>query len=147
MTDDPMVGRLRTALSGLPVTEQKMFGGVCFMLSGNMLVGTSSKRGLLVRVGKEGHAAALSRPHTTAMEMGGRAMEGYVFVAPEGTASAADLKSWLSLARAFVETLPPKPDKRSAKKPVSRTGSKKPAADVKRPAAKPRRAPAKGGRK
>ena len=56
-----------------------MFGGTCFMLSGNMLVGTS-KRGLLVRVGKDAHAAAVARPHATPMEMGGRAMEGYVFV-------------------------------------------------------------------
>ena len=112
-----MVGRLRTALAGLPVTEQKMFGGTCFMLSGNMLVGTS-KRGLLVRVGKDAHGAALSRPNTRPMEMGGRAMKGYVFVAAEGTATAGDLKKWLSRARAFVETLPAKADKRSGKKPV-----------------------------
>jgi TfoX/Sxy family transcriptional regulator of competence genes len=132
MADDPMVVRLRAVLAGLPVTEQKMFGGTCFMLSGNMLVGTS-KRGLLVRVGKEGHAAALSRPHARTMEMGAKSMEGYVFVAAEGTATASDLKKWVSLARAFVETLPPKPDKRSAGKS----------------APKPKRvsAKAKGGRK
>ena len=132
MADDPMIGRLRAALEGLPVREQKMFGGTCFMLSGNMLVGTS-KRGLLVRVGKDGHAAALSRPHSRPMEMGGRAMEGYIFVAAEGTATAKDLNGWLKRARDFVETLPPKPDKRSATKP----------------AAKSKRAPAKtkGGRK
>jgi TfoX/Sxy family transcriptional regulator of competence genes len=133
MPDDlMMIERLRTALAGLPVTEQKMFGGTCFMLSGNMLVGTS-KRGLLVRVGKGGHAAALSRPHSRPMEMGGRAMEGYIFVASEGTATAKDLNGWVKRARDFVETLPPKPDKRSATKP----------------AAKSKRAPAtaKGGRK
>jgi hypothetical protein len=107
MADDPMVLRLRAALDGLPIREQKMFGGTCFMLSGNMLVGTS-KRGLLVRVGKDAHANAVSRPHAKPMEMGGRAMEGYVFVAPEGTGSAKDLKAWIGLARAFVETLPPK---------------------------------------
>jgi hypothetical protein len=122
-----MIGRLRAALAGLPVTEQKMFGGTCFMLAGNMLVGTS-KRGLLCRVGKEGHAAAVGRPHAAPMEMGGRAMEGYVFVAPEGTKSAKDLNGWLKTARAFVETLPPKADKRA-----------------KAPARK--RAPAKGGRR
>jgi hypothetical protein len=110
MGDDPLVGRLREALTGGPVTEQKMFGGTCFMLSGNMLVG-ASKRGLLVRVGKDAHAAALSRPHTRAMEMRGRTMEGYVYVAPEGTRSAKDLRSWLALARAYVETLPPKSGK------------------------------------
>ena len=89
-----MIERLRAALAGLPVTEQKMFGGTCFMLSGNMLVGTS-KRGLLVRVGKEAHAAAVARPHARPMEMGGRAMEGYVFVDEAGTETAKDLNGWL----------------------------------------------------
>ena len=108
MPDDPMmIERLRTALAGLPVTEQKMFGGTCFMLAGNMLVGTS-KRGLLVRVGKEGHRAAVARPHVRAMTMGEREMAGYVFVAEEGLKTAADLKRWLDVARAHVETLPSK---------------------------------------
>jgi len=114
-----MIERLRAALDGLPVREQKMFGGTCFMLSGNMLVGTS-KRGLLVRVGKDGHAAALKRAHARAMEMGGREMQGYVFVAPEGTRTAKDFNAWLKTARTFVETLPPKADK-------SATGKKSPA--------------------
>ena len=118
---EDMVGRLREALSGLPaVTEQRMFGGTCFMLSGNMLVGTS-KRGLLVRVGKEAHAEAVALPHARAMEMRGRPMEGYVFVAPEGTATGKDLKGWLGLALAFVNTLPAKKPKAKAK------GARKPA--------------------
>ena len=104
---DPMVGRLRAALGRRAFTEQKMFGGTCFMLNGNMLIGTS-KRGLLVRVGKDAHAAAVARPHARPMEMGGRSMEGYVHVAPEGTASEAELAGWLDRALAFVETLPPK---------------------------------------
>jgi hypothetical protein len=102
-----MLDRLRRALQGRNVTEQKMFGGVCFMLAGNMLVGTS-KRGLLVRVGKAAHAEAASLPHARPMEMGGRTMAGYVFVAPEGTASDADLRAWLDRAEAYVDTLPPK---------------------------------------
>ncbi|WP_292577258.1 MULTISPECIES: TfoX/Sxy family protein [unclassified Mesorhizobium] len=104
---DPMVERLRAALAGRQFTEQKMFGGTCFLLNGNMLVGTS-KRGLLVRVGKEAHMAAIARPHARLMEMGGRSMEGYVHVAAEGTATSADLASWVHLALAFVETLPEK---------------------------------------
>jgi len=133
MAEDPMVVRLRAALDGLPIREQKMFGGTCFMLSGNMLIGTS-KRGLLVRVGKDTHAKALARPHTKPMEMGGRAMEGYVFVAPEGTKGAKDLKAWIGMARTFVETLPPKAEK--AKKPMPRLGTlKKPAAKAGRRAA------------
>ncbi|RUT99162.1 hypothetical protein EOD23_25615 [Mesorhizobium sp. USDA-HM6] len=104
---DPMVDRLRAALGSRAFTEQKMFGGTCFMINGNMLIGTS-KRGLLVRVGKAAHAAAAARLHARPMEMGGRSMEGYVHVAPEGTATEADLRGWLDRALAFVETLPPK---------------------------------------
>ncbi|RAZ80006.1 hypothetical protein DPM35_01540 [Mesorhizobium atlanticum] len=104
---DPMVERLRAALGRRDFTEQKMFGGTCFMINGNMLIGTS-KRGLLVRVGKDAHAAAAARPHARPMEMGGRSMEGYLHVAPEGTASQAELAFWLDLALAFVQTLPPK---------------------------------------
>lgn len=104
---DPMVERLRDALAGYRFTEQRMFGGTCFLLNGNMLVGTS-KRGLLVRVGKDAHMSAIARPHARPMEMGGRSMEGYVRVAAEGTVTPADLASWVHLALAFVETLPEK---------------------------------------
>jgi hypothetical protein len=107
VTDDGMLARLRAALADRPVTEQKMFGGTCFLISGNMLVGTS-KRGLLVRVGKEAHAAALARPHARAMEMRGREMQGYIVVDPAGTASDKDLNGWLTLALDFVGKLPPK---------------------------------------
>lgn len=102
-----MLDRLRRALAPRPFTEQKMFGGTCFMVDGHMVVGTS-KRGLLVRVGKDGHAAALSRPHVRPMEMGGRTMQGYVFVEPAGVAAEAALRKWLDVALAFVSTLPPK---------------------------------------
>jgi TfoX/Sxy family transcriptional regulator of competence genes len=116
MADQSLLDRLRKAFAGEPVTEQKMFGGVCFMLSGNMLV-CSSNRGLLVRVGKEGHGAALRLPHASAMEMRGRPMEGYIFVAAEGTSNNKDLKAWIGRARAFVETLPPKAKKQADKAP------------------------------
>ena len=107
VASDPMVERLRAALGQRAFTEQKMFGGTCFMLNGNMLIGTS-KRGLLVRVGKAAHAEAALRPHARPMEMGGRSMEGYVHVAQEGTVTETDLAGWLDRALTFVETLPPK---------------------------------------
>ncbi len=128
MAEDPLLGRLRKILTGKSITEQKMFGGTCFMLSGNMVVG-SSKRGLLVRVGKDGHESALARPHARPMEMGGRTMEGFIFVAPEGTASDKDLGAWVGRARAFVETLPPKvgAKKKPAAKKASIKKTRKPA--------------------
>lgn len=114
MVDDPMLERIRKALARRAFTEQKMFGGVCFMIDGNMLAGTSN-RGLLVRVGKDANAAAAAQPHARPMEMRGRPMEGYVFVDPAGTASEKDLKAWLKRALKFVETLPPKTKSKSAK--------------------------------
>ena len=109
-----MLARIRAALAGLPYREQKMFGGVCFLVDGNMVVGTS-KHGLLVRVGKDGNAAALARPHARPMEMNGRTMDGYVFVSAEGTANARSLKAWIDTALAHVATLPPKGDRPAAK--------------------------------
>lgn len=131
MTQAPLLERLRTALNDERISEQKMFGGVCFMLSGNMLVGTS-KRGLLVRVGKEAHDAAAALPDAAAMEMGGRAMQGYVFVAPEGTRTERDLNAWINRARAFVDTLPPKQKKAPARK-ASAPAKPKPSVPAKAP--------------
>lgn len=86
-----------------------MFGGLCFMLDGNMVAG-ASRRGLLVRVGKDRHATALSRPDAKPMEMSGRMMAGYVLVDP-APRDEHGLRGWLELAIAFVSDLPPKPVK------------------------------------
>jgi hypothetical protein len=106
--DEDLAGRIRVALAGAgAVREVRMFGGLCFMLNGNMVAGTS-KRGLMVRVGKERQADALARPGAKRMEMTGRPMEGYVFVNPPPPDDRS-LQDWLALAVAFVNTLPPKP--------------------------------------
>jgi len=107
MAPDEIASTIRAILASVPsMHEVKMFGGIGFMLRGNMLVAVS-KRGLLVRVGENGQAEALSKPGTRAMEMRGRVMQGYVFVAPEALTEAS-IPSWLALARSFVETLPTK---------------------------------------
>ena len=114
MGPDEIAASVRVALADTPaVHEVKMFGGVGFMLDGNMLV-AASKRGLLARVGKDAEAEALSRPGARIMEMRGRVMRGYVFVEPE-VLTDAHIADWLGLARSFVATLPPK-DKSAAKK-------------------------------
>ena len=115
MAEDLLAARIRAALSDRDVTEQKMFGGICFMSRGNMVV-CASQRGLLVRVGKDAHASALARPQARIMEMRGRVMEGYVFVSAEGFAEDDELRSWLALAERYVATLPQKPKKDSAAK-------------------------------
>jgi TfoX/Sxy family transcriptional regulator of competence genes len=105
--DAELAERVRAGLTGAgAVREIKMFGGMGFMLNGNM-VAAASKRGLLVRVGKERYRDALARPGARPMEMRGRAMEGYVYVDPAGISDGA-VKAWLQLAVAFVETLPAK---------------------------------------
>jgi hypothetical protein len=76
------------------------------MLQGNLLAAASA-RGLLVRVGPPGEAEALARPGAGLMIMRGRPMTGYVRVQPDAL-DARDVKEWMKLARAFVETLPPK---------------------------------------
>lgn len=121
--DEKLTHHVRGALADLDhVSEVKMFGGVGFMLNGNMIA-AASDRGLLVRVGEVGQAEALSRSGAQLMEMNGRVMKGYIRV--KGTLDARSVKSWLRLARAFVETLPAK--KKSAKK-TTRKSAKQPAA-------------------
>ena len=113
--DDDLAGRVRALLAGNgQLREVRMFGGLCFMLNGNMIAGTS-KRGLLVRVGKKQHAAALARPDARPMEMSGRLMGGYVVVDPPPTDDRA-LREWLEFAIAFVQTLPAKPPKSSPRR-------------------------------
>ena len=105
--DEDLGERVRVALAGTgTVREVRMFGGLCFMLNGNMVAGTS-KRGLMVRVGKDQQPSALARPGAKRMEMTGRPMEGYVFVDPPPTDDRS-LQDWLALAVAFVTTLPAK---------------------------------------
>ena len=115
--DEDLADRMRAVLAGTgTVREVRMFGGLCFMLNGNMVAGTS-RRGLLVRVGKDRHAQALARPDAKPMEMSGRPMEGYVFIDPPPP-DERGLRDWLELAVTFVNTLPPKlpkPKRRSGR--------------------------------
>jgi TfoX/Sxy family transcriptional regulator of competence genes len=107
MEQNELVGCVRDALAGHgDIREVRMFGGVCFMLDGNMAAG-ASPRGLLVRVGKERHSEAASRPGAHAMEMRGRSMAGYVIV-DAGGLDELSVRDWVALARAYVSTLPPK---------------------------------------
>ena len=88
------------------MSEVKMFGGTGFMLNRN-LVAAVSKRGLLLRVGKDRYRDALAWPGARPMEMRERTMEGYVHIDPPVPTNDA-LKAWLDEAVAFVKTLPVK---------------------------------------
>jgi TfoX/Sxy family transcriptional regulator of competence genes len=114
-TEDKLVGDVRAYLASMgAITEVKMFGGDSFLMNGN-IVAAVSKRGLLLRVGKERHRDALARPGARPMEMRGRVMEGYVYVDPM-TLDMSALKTWLDDAFAFVRALPPKPASKTARK-------------------------------
>jgi TfoX/Sxy family transcriptional regulator of competence genes len=101
------------------IREVKMFGGIGFMLNGNMVAAVST-RGLLLRVGKDGQSRALAQPEARPMEMRGRTIEGYVYVDPLALQSST-LKAWLDEASAFVQTLPPKAASRKSTQKGKRT--------------------------
>ena len=110
--------RLRALLAKRGATDKRMFGGTCFLIGGNMLIGTL-KDGLIVRVGKAAHADALKRPGARTFDMTGRPMEGFISVAGQAVASDAALDGWVALALDFVKTLPPK-DAKPPKKAKTR---------------------------
>jgi TfoX/Sxy family transcriptional regulator of competence genes len=106
--DEAVARRVRKALAGSPdVVEKRMFGGIAFMLRGNMCCGVIGDR-LMLRVGPAGYEAALSRPHAGPMDFTGRPMKGMVYVEPAGFASARALKAWIGRATEFALSLPAK---------------------------------------
>ena len=108
--DDFLEQRVRKALRGRRgFGERRMFGGVRFLLRGNMLCGTSKER-LMVRVGKDQHRAALARPGARPMDFTGRSLEGFVWVGAMGYAGTG-LRRWIAMAERYVGKLPAKKGK------------------------------------
>jgi hypothetical protein len=100
--------RLRAELGTLPgLTEKKMFGGICFLLGGNMVCGVLGDD-LIMRVGAAQHTAALAQPGARVFDFSGKPMAGWVMVAPVGYTSVEDLARWVKLAVAFAGSLPAK---------------------------------------
>ena len=107
--DEDLANRLRELLADEDaITEKKMFGGLAFLLNGHMSVSASGKGGLLVRIDPAETDAVLKRQHVTRMKMGGRSMDGWVRVAPEGVKTKRELQSWVARSVGFAKTLPPK---------------------------------------
>ena len=89
------------------IDEKKMFGGVGFLLHGNMLVGVW-KDSLIARLGPDGYEDALLEPHVKEFDITGRPMKGWVLVEPEGVEDDGQLAGWIQKAVKFVKTLPGK---------------------------------------
>jgi hypothetical protein len=106
--DENLADRVRTQLAGVDgVVEKAMFGGLAFLVAGNMAVGVAGDD-LMVRVGPDASNDALARPHTRVFDMTGRPMRGWILVAPEGVAGDRDLAGWVERGVTFARSLPPK---------------------------------------
>ena len=105
---EELAGRMRNALAAHPeIVERKMFGGMAFMLRGNMCCGTLGDD-VMVRVGPDGYEEALGEPHVREIDFTGRPMRGMVHVEASGVTSDEDLAAWIDRGVEFALTLPPK---------------------------------------
>jgi TfoX/Sxy family transcriptional regulator of competence genes len=107
--DEDLANRIRELISGAPeVSEVAMFGGLAFLVNGNMSVAASGQGGLLVRVDPEDADALLAKPHAKPFEMRGRPMNGWVRVDAEGARTKRQLEPWVRRGVAYARSLPPK---------------------------------------
>ena len=106
--DEGVAQRLREVFADrTDVIEKKMFGGIAFMVRGNMCCGVVGEE-LMVRVGPEQYEDALKEPYAREMDFTGKPMNGFIYVGVQGFASAKDLASWVERCEQFVSTLPSK---------------------------------------
>lgn len=106
--DERLADRVREALADRPnLTEKKMFGGIGFMLSGNMATGVSGGD-LIVRLDPEEGEKALDEPGVRMFDRTGRPMTGWLLVEPEAIETEDGLRRWVDRGAAFAESLPPK---------------------------------------
>jgi TfoX/Sxy family transcriptional regulator of competence genes len=103
--DESLAQRIRDALACKKgVEEKKMFGGVCFLFNGNMLVGVW-REFLIARLGPDQGDEALLEPHVRKMDITGKPMKGWIMVQPDGVEDDDQLNRWIGLALKFVGKL------------------------------------------
>jgi hypothetical protein len=106
--DKGLAQRVRELLEEEPgFDEKKMFGGICFLLFGNMVCGII-KDDLIVRVGADRYAETMKIPHTRKFDLTGRTLKGWVMILATALDSDEELNDWVQKAVSFVRTLPPK---------------------------------------
>ncbi len=106
--DQRLADEIRSHIGAHPgLTEREMFGGLAFMIHGNMAVGVSGDE-LMVRVGKEAHDEMVARPGARVFDMGPRPMKGWLSVGGEAIGTESGLGEWVSIGVGYAESLPKK---------------------------------------
>jgi len=107
--DEGLAQRIREIMDETeqPYKEKQMFGGMSFMLGGNVACGVIGEE-LCVRVGADGNDAALALPNARPFNFTGKPMAGWIYVAPEGLGEERDLRAWVKRGVDFAKSLPPK---------------------------------------
>ena len=107
--DEDLAGRIREVIGAEPdVTEKAMFGGLAFLVAGNMSVTASGQGGLMVRVDPAQTDALVDEPHAAPFVMRGRAMQGWLRVDADGVLTTDELEPWVRRGVAYARSLPPK---------------------------------------
>jgi TfoX/Sxy family transcriptional regulator of competence genes len=107
--DEDLANRIRElVLTEQGVTEKRMFGGLAFLIDGNMSVSASGQGGLLLRVDPAETDKLVSKPHAQPFEMRGRVMQGWLRVDPDGLRTKRQLERWVTRGIAYARSLPSK---------------------------------------
>ncbi|OBH51964.1 TfoX/Sxy family protein [Mycobacterium sp. E2479] len=107
--DEDLANRIRELLGSEPgVDEKRMFGGLAFLIYGNMSVAVSGQGGLLVRVRREDTDKLIERAHVSPMVMAGRETRGWLRVEAAGVRTKRQLHSWVNRGVGYARSLPPK---------------------------------------
>jgi hypothetical protein len=117
---DELAHRIREVLADLgvgDVREQKIFGGLAFLVGGHMAVAASREGGVLLSVERDDTTALLTKPHTRPMVMRGRELAGWLRVDPEGIRTKRQLATWVKRGLDHVATLPPKQPRKGRVQP------------------------------
>jgi hypothetical protein len=107
--DEDLANRVRELLAAeAGVVEKPMFGGLAFLIGGNLSVSVSGQGGLLLRCDPAETGALVGKPYAAAFEMRGRAMDGWLRIDPEGVSSKRQLQRWVERGVSYARSLPPK---------------------------------------
>ena len=106
--DEMLAARIKEQIREIPgFSEKKMFGGIGFLIDGNMACGVHRNQ-MIVRLGMEQYKEAMAKPTVKTFDLTGKPMKGWITVAPEGCATEDDLKRWIDQSVAFAQSLPSK---------------------------------------